>query len=234
MKSKHKSKDELRDWMGRMHARCQVLESTPAQAASDAKASEAVPEALVRSTVADAIAATPSPCKACEVEGKKLSLRADGDLLDLLGHMRDRCEVLESTPAPATSDAKASDGNGYAHLERSKAALFGTPSPQKSMEPREKRLLDGDDLQRRATELDFFSEESLTDEMFVDPAAVSGVHHHPVAACNAFQDSEPAEGEQHEGQLQPDAQAEAREDSEHAVDCLICQKKCKPADLDFP
>lgn len=152
MKSKHKTPDELRDWMGRIYDRCEVLESTPMPAASDAKASTGSVGQVQRR-----LPGTPSPAKQPSSEQapdvKKIKVRADGDLHSLLGRMHDRCQVLESTPMPAASDAKeCKTGNNHPHVEVSLATVCAAPSPAKARlearfeVPGGKKLRDDDDL----------------------------------------------------------------------------------------
>lgn len=147
MKSKHKTPDELRDWMGRIYDRCEVLESTPMSAASDAKATNACASHVQR-----IVSATPSPVKPSSEspDVKKIKVRADGDLHSLLGQMRGRCEVLGSTHMTAASDAEISstcDGH-TPRVEVSLETVCAAASPAKARfeVPGGKKLRDDGDL----------------------------------------------------------------------------------------
>eukprot|EP00928_Gymnodinium_smaydae_P045484 TRINITY_DN30316_c0_g1_i1.p1 TRINITY_DN30316_c0_g1~~TRINITY_DN30316_c0_g1_i1.p1 ORF type:complete len:810 (-),score=219.23 TRINITY_DN30316_c0_g1_i1:33-2462(-) len=89
--------DDLRDWMQRMQGRCEVLESVPAPAAADARADEAA-------------VAKPAAPNAQAKERPSLLGAGDGeDLQNWMARLRERCEVLESVPCPATADAVAAE-----------------------------------------------------------------------------------------------------------------------------
>lgn len=103
-RSGQKSVSELHSWMDQMRKRCEELESTPEPTVADVQASDHAGKASA-ATEHDNEAAGEDAEKRCS-DPIRRHRKDPGELQDLLAQMRNRCEVLESTPEDTTADAK--------------------------------------------------------------------------------------------------------------------------------